>query len=56
MATTLGLGIDATSWCRKGLITQETKEERERAFWFTFIQGNQRLTRCSAFFVASTVS
>ncbi|ORY78476.1 fungal-specific transcription factor domain-domain-containing protein [Leucosporidium creatinivorum] len=38
MATTLGLGIDATSWLRKNLITQETKEERERAFWFTFIQ------------------
>lgn len=56
MATTLGLGIDATSWCRKGLITQETKEERERAFWFTFIQGALlRLAGCFASCAASSL-
>lgn len=35
----IGLGIDATPHVHKGLISEETKDERERAHWFSFIQG-----------------
>jgi hypothetical protein len=30
MSTTLGLGVDCSPWVRRGLITAEIKQERER--------------------------
>lgn len=49
LSTTLGLGLDTSPYLGKGLIDQETKEERERGFWLTFIQGELRccLSRAS---------
>lgn len=38
LGTTLGLGIDSTPWLARGLLTQETKDERDRAFFCGFIQ------------------
>jgi hypothetical protein len=38
LGTTLGLGIDGTPWLTRGLLSQETKDERDRAFFCGFIQ------------------